>query len=205
MNDVSVVPLEPSALDAAGEVLTRAFVDDPAYVWMFRRVKPRSDAVRLLKRGYLKLGMRSGTCFAIMRRGKVVGASILSRPDAQRTTWEYFVHGMAPLVFRTGYATTRDMLTLGGRLGGIRRQFGPPRTWFLTALGVDPSLQGTGLGTAGLAHQAATARRDGLPLTFFTMKRKNVDFYSRRGCRVLHREVFGGPAEFTCWLMTTAD
>lgn len=196
-------PLTRPLLNPVAEVLAQAFVNDPAYVWMFRRLRHRQRAVRLLNRGYLKLGLRAGTSFAVLHRGRVVGGTVLSAANTQRTLLEYVVHGMAPLVLHAGYRTTRDMLNLSSQLGRIRQRYGPEQTWFGTAAGIDPNHHGHGWGGFALAHGIDLAQRDGLPLTFFTMKATNVAFYEKWGCRVLHHEILGGQPEFGCWLLTT--
>jgi GNAT superfamily N-acetyltransferase len=53
--------------------------------------------------------------------------------------------------------------------------------WYLGTLGVDPEVQGRGVGSALLAAWLAGADRDGLPAYLETDRERNVGFYARAG------------------------
>ncbi|MFM7270306.1 MAG: GNAT family N-acetyltransferase, partial [Actinomycetes bacterium] len=51
--------------------------------------------------------------------------------------------------------------------------------WYLVAIGVEPTQQGRGLGTALLAPGLAAADEQGLPAYLETEKERNLPFYGR--------------------------
>ena len=61
----------------------------------------------------------------------------------------------------------------------------PEPHWYLPLLGVDPVLQGQGVGSALLKVILDRADRDGLPAYLWTAKARNVPFYQHHGFRVL--------------------
>lgn len=67
--------------------------------------------------------------------------------------------------------------------------------WFLDVLGVTPSAQGLGLGSALVQHGLALADADGVAALLETGNPDNVDYYRRFGFDVWHQEAApdGGP------------
>ena len=66
-----------------------------------------------------------------------------------------------------------------------------PDIWYASSLTVDPSAQGTGVGTKFLAFWEEYIReRGGKQLVFFTNSRKNLDFYIKRGYEVFDEREF---------------
>ena len=72
--------------------------------------------------------------------------------------------------------------------------------WYLVAIGVDPALQGSGVGTRLLAPGLAAADAEGLPAYLETEKERNLPFYGRHGFEVrdeISRR--GTPTVWTMW------
>jgi ribosomal protein S18 acetylase RimI-like enzyme len=59
--------------------------------------------------------------------------------------------------------------------------------WHLPLIGVDPSRQGLGYGSALLVEMTRTRDREGLPLYLEATSPANVAFYRRHGFRPLGR------------------
>jgi len=57
--------------------------------------------------------------------------------------------------------------------------------WYLPMIGVDPSRQGRGLGSALLAHRVAECDAQGLPAFLESSNPANVPLYERHGFRVV--------------------
>ena len=57
--------------------------------------------------------------------------------------------------------------------------------WYLPMIGVDPSQQGRGIGSALLTHALAICDRDGLPAYLESSNPKNVPLYERHGFEVV--------------------
>lgn len=61
----------------------------------------------------------------------------------------------------------------------LKTQTGP---WiYINVLGVEPALQGNGIGTSLMHHAIANADRDHLPMGLMTDTERNVRFYTRLG------------------------
>lgn len=71
--------------------------------------------------------------------------------------------------------------------------------WFLATVGVDPSQQGKGLGTAVIRLGLTAADTEGVPAYLDTSDERNVGFYERLGFRVTATVPIpdGGPTTWT--------
>lgn len=65
--------------------------------------------------------------------------------------------------------------------------------WYLPLIGVDPSLQGRGLGSALLRHDLERCDREGLLAYLDSTNPKNLSLYRRHGFEVID-EIQAGPA-----------
>jgi ribosomal protein S18 acetylase RimI-like enzyme len=74
--------------------------------------------------------------------------------------------------------------------------------WYLPMIGVEPSQQGRGLGSALLAHRLAECDAQGLPAYLESSNPANVPLYERHGFRVV-AEIQSGDSP-TAWPMLRA-
>jgi ribosomal protein S18 acetylase RimI-like enzyme len=193
----TVRPFVRADLTATVAMLVRAFDDDPVMRWIFpdermrRRRLPPFFAASL--RGS---GLRyQGTEVAAMG-GAVLGAAIWLPPD----TWR-------PPLWRQILGLPGVLLTLGSRLPAASAVYGallrvhPSRPhWYLSGIGTDPPVQGTGVGGELLRSRLARCDAARLPAYLESSKERNVPFYERHGFAVIGELTVpgGGP---TLWLM----
>jgi GNAT superfamily N-acetyltransferase len=87
-----------------------------------------------------------------------------------------------------------------GHIAPKHEQHMPETHWYLMILGVDPPLQGQGIGGRLIQPVLGEADRDGLPCYLETAKARNVPFYERHGFAVIEETDApdGGPH---MWLM----
>jgi GNAT superfamily N-acetyltransferase len=92
---------------------------------------------------------------------------------------------------------------LGSAFSMIAEVRTPEPHAYLHLLGVEPELQGRGLGAEVMAPGLAATREAGLPACLDTMNPANVPFYESHGLVVRHeiRLAAGGP---TVWHMASA-
>ncbi len=76
----------------------------------------------------------------------------------------------------------------------------PEPHWYVAALGVDPEVQGQGLGSVLMAHGMARADRDGRPIYLETETERNVGFYRRFGFDVVEEFIPEG-LNVPMWLL----
>lgn len=182
----SALPLPASRLREAAAVLTRAFMDDPLYVHLLPSREERARRLPLLWRGLVRYSLRYGMVDAAPG---MAGVACWLRPGCEDVT--------AGRVLRTGLAfpgallrlpatARRALLEMARELDRLRREILGGPAWYLWALGVEPPLQGRGIGGALLARGLARADRDGLPCYLETMNERDLGFYERYGFEVVH-------------------
>ncbi len=73
--------------------------------------------------------------------------------------------------------------------------------WYLSAIGVDPANQGSGVGAALLRSRLAGCDQAGLPAYLESSKESNIDFYQRFGFAVTEQYPVapGGPSAWSMW------
>lgn len=184
-------PLQRDDVAPLAGVLARAFDDDPPFLWS--QPNPRKRA-RRLRRMY---GGRVRTLWAedqSVTTDDRAGVALWAPPDGWRVPPSEMVSAL-PAV-------------LGPRLvpmlAGMRKvEELHPRAphLYLAVLGVDPSRQGSGLGTALLEPGLARCDREAIPAFLETAKERNVAYYERFGFRVTDcvKLPRGGPPIWLMW------
>jgi len=178
----SVGTLEPGDRSEATEVLARAFRDNP----LNRAVIASADPARRLRsnrygmRSLLPVAVEHGRVLSVRSERRLVGVLISTPP------------GGYPLPPPSLGSRVRCLLGQGVRVAhrwscvfetlAVRRSSEP--LWYLGTLGVDPSCQGGGFGSALLAAWLEEVDRDTSPACLETDVRANIAFYARAGFQV---------------------
>jgi len=193
----TVRPFARADLPAAVATLARAFDDDPVMTWIFP-----DDAMRRRRLpGFFGSALRGsglrheGTEVAV-RGGQVLGAAIWLPPGTWRPPLWRQLAALPGLVFRL-----RSRLSVASVTYGALVRLHPERPhWYLSGIGTDPAVQGTGVGGELLRSRLARCDADRLPAYLESSKERNVPFYERHGFRVTGEVTIpgGGP---TLWLM----
>jgi ribosomal protein S18 acetylase RimI-like enzyme len=108
--------------------------------------------------------------------------------------------GMLGVPFRAGFGPFVKFMTANETMDKIHKARVPEPHWYLMIVGVDPELQGQGVGSAIVREGLAIADRESKPCYLETSERRNLAFYERLGFVVLEEANFGkgGPA---AWAM----
>lgn len=179
---------------AATEVLARAFFDDPLFVW----VEPDNDRrVRLLP-FIMGVGVRYGALFGEVHStlDAIKGAAVWLPPGDSIATPERLVQAGF-----TEAASNMDETGLN-RFGAfmdhaeqVHDQVMEGDHWYLMILGVDPPIQGQGIGSTLLQPMLQRTDTERLPCYLETAKERNLAFYRRHGFEVVHDGAMpgGGP------------
>lgn len=177
----SVEPLRRGDLSEAGDLLARAFRDNP----LNRAVIGKSTRRRLRAnlhgmRAHLPQAERHGLLLGGRVEGRLVGALSSTPPGA----YPLPAPGLA----------LRLRCLLGQGVGVARRwarvyealqELHPvDRHWYLGTLGVDPALWGRGFGTHLLSGWLQLVDADGKPAYLETDAASNLRFYRRAGFEV---------------------
>jgi len=179
---VDVAGLEPREIGAAGELLARAFRDNPLNraVISQRSAERRLRANRWGMQTQLPLGARQGLCLAARCDARLAG-SLVSVPP-----------GRWPLPLPAFRDRIRCLFGQGLRVSSrwarvaetLHEHHEPLPHWYLALLGVEPELQGSGVGAALLGAWLRLVDADGRGAYLETDTSRNVAFYERAGFRV---------------------
>ncbi len=190
--------LKESQLDEAGEVLGRAFFDDPLMEYILPDADSRSDKVTW----FLRTGARYGQLFGEVHTTpeSVDGAACWIPPgEADMTLFRMARAGMLLVPFKLGLGAFRRFLKVNDYIEELHKRDMPEDHWYLMILGVDTEKQGQGVGSSLVAPMLARAEAEGLPCYLETMKEINVAFYEKHGFQVVVEDDLpgGGPHFWT--------
>jgi len=168
--------------DAAeiARVLTAAFYGDPLVGWILPSERSRYRRLRrIFGVGLRHESLRHGGVDVAWADGRIVGAAIWFPPE----TWSAGTEVSA----LPGY-----LRALGRRVVAVTRYESAavrvhPREqphWYLSYLGVDPALQGHGIGAALLRSRLAQCDEEGLPAYLESSNVENDPLYEHFGFNV---------------------
>lgn len=192
-----VRPFVRADLAATVAALARAFDDDPVMTWIF----PDDQMRRRRLPSFFSAALRGTSAHPegaeVAAQGdQVLGAAIWLPPGAWRPPlWRQLVT-LPGVVIRLG-----SRLSVAGATYGALLRVHPARPhWYLSGIGIDPPVQGTGVGSQLLRSRLARCDAAGLPAYLESSKERNVPFYERHGFTVVGELTVpgGGP---TLWLM----
>src|SRR4051794_37552160 len=174
---MTVRPVTADDVPALAAVLTRAFASDPVTRWLYGEGPRRERWLRRFFAWQLRRLLPQDVSWTTTARD---GAAAWALPDRWRE---------APLdMVRLVWATLPGVLPRARRvldgLGEVEARHPSDRHLYLTALGVAPERQGTGVGSALVRPGLDLCDREGLPAYLETATARNVAFYARHGFRV---------------------
>jgi ribosomal protein S18 acetylase RimI-like enzyme len=195
---VEVVRLEDSRLGEASDVLARAFLEDPAWVWLI----PDAEKRRHLLPWLFRVGFDVTAADVWTTAGVVRGAARWLPPGRPPMRVRPTLKALVTTPFRLGSAIA-PFLAYGRAVESLRAEAMPGEHWYLAGIGVDPSAQRRGIGAALLEPGIAAAARAGLPAVLLTNNEANLRFYERHGFRIVREDQTpkGGPQ---AWAMVKA-
>lgn len=181
---IEPVRLGAGQVDEAGEMLARAFFDDPSKVYLTPSERKRKRILPWLMRVSVLYGRRYGEVYTTPN--SVGGAAVWLPPgDEEMTPLRMLRAGMLPAPFKLGLRAFLRFLRATDHLDELHKRDVPDDHWYLILLGVDPERQGQGVGGSLIQPIIARADASGLPCYLETMKERNVTFYRKHGFEVL--------------------
>jgi GNAT superfamily N-acetyltransferase len=182
--EVEIERLRPEDVDGAIEILARAFHDDPGALIVEPDPALRPAALTALFAPVVRQALPFGHVAAARLDGRIVGVATFLPPGHDTATDEEMIAaGLLEAIAAAPAAAER----MGPMLDFLEAQHvraidGPH--WRLEFFGVEPDLQGSGVGSRLIrsGHSVADAAGERCYLETFTQK--NVDWYEKRGYRV---------------------
>lgn len=176
--------------------MARAFHDDPVMTWIFPDEQMRRHRLPPFFASAIRSNLSHGNTEVAVRGEQVLGCAIWLAPG----TWR-------PPVWRQLIALPSVIVRLRSRLAVASTTYGallavhPDKPhWYLSGIGTDPPVQGTGVGGALMRSRLDRCDAARHAAYLESSKESNVPFYEQYGFRVT-RELSipgGGP---TFWLM----
>ena len=193
--EVNVRKYAPAERAQLTAVMARAFDDDPIANWFAAQDAKRARRIHDFMTVGLKIiarhdeiyttdGVEGGACWAPPGKWKMGMVQQL---------------GLLPSIVRT--ATLRRVPAVMGGLTAVEKKHPHTPHWYLFALGVEPDLQGCGIGTQLMAPVLERCDREGTPAYLESSKERNVPLYERNGFKVTEEFQVpnGGPPIWLMW------
>src|SRR5437660_2229617 len=155
---MNIVRLEDERLGEASAVLARAFLDDPAWVWLI----PDAERRRRLLPWLFRVGFDVTAADVWTTSGIVRGVARWLPPGRPPMRVGPTLKALVTTPFRLGSAIG-PFLAYGRAVEAMRAEAMPDPHWYLAGIGVDPSAQRRGVGAALLQPGLEAAARSGLP------------------------------------------
>jgi GNAT superfamily N-acetyltransferase len=196
--DLEFRPLRAEEVDGAAEMLARAFRDDPGSIIIEPDPSKREAANRTLFPVIVRHAVGVGEVTAAIADGRILGIATWLPPGRVLPTEDELVAaGLLDAVAAVPEAATRMGPMVAFLDDQMRRAISGPH-WRLEFFGVEPELQGSGIGNRLIesGHRRANAAGERCYLETFTMK--NVAWYAKRGWAVVIEGIVPG-AETTVW------
>lgn len=160
---------------AAIGVITLAFSTDPVARWMYPHPDHYLQYFPLFIRAFAGKSFDQGTAYLAPDAG---GAALWFGPHTEPD--EDALIGL--FWSTTSDAVQKDLFPIFEQMG----EFHPTHAhWYLPMIGVEPSSQGKGVGSALLQHSLANCDADGLPAYLESSNPRNIPLYERFGFEVI--------------------
>ena len=186
--------LKHSEIRQAAELAARSF-DDYEYFtnWFPEKEERNRVQFAIIWREY-KTNFGTAVYLTAKQDGKLVAVAQLNPPTYKKPSdFRYVLHGWLKVYKAGDRKTIDDWLAMDASCGKPCHDYQKtgPDIWYASSLSVDPSAQGTGIGSKFIEYWESYVReRGGKQLVFFTNSQKNLNFYRKRGFEVFDERVF---------------
>jgi len=186
MSAVETLPQEMG--ERALSTICQAFSQDPMVRWIFPDAEGRARLLPALFRVMMRYGLRRGH---VTHSQDARAVAVWFSPENPVGVGGLIQAGMLTVPFKTGFGPWAKFLGANGVMEKIHKKYVPEPHWYLLGIGVDPELQGQGIGTTLLEEGLARADASGVPCYLETSEPRNLPFYERLGFVVLEDAVLG--------------
>jgi ribosomal protein S18 acetylase RimI-like enzyme len=175
-------------------VLARAFADDPMVRWFARQDERREARARRLFDWYLRDAVPHGLCTTT---DALDGAAVWCPPGGwTMPLWRQAA--LLPTILGITGVTNAPSRIAGVDL--LSRKHPPRPHYYLAVVGVEPELQGQGIGSALLQPVLDLCDRTRTGAYLENTKEQNLPLYERHGFRVVEEITMPrGPRQWLMW------
>lgn len=201
MTEPLISPIRADQIPSAADVMADAFAEAPRFRFLVPSATQRPAKLRWYWRASIRASVLSGGVVHVARgeSGSVVQAVAIWDPPEQagHRALTLVRSGLWAAPVRLGISAYRRKRALRHLLSELDA---PNPCWYLNAIGVQPSEQGTGLGTALLGFMLKRVDEGALPSFLDTSVPHNLGYYERFGFRVTAESAL--PNGIPLWGMT---
>jgi ribosomal protein S18 acetylase RimI-like enzyme len=176
--------------------MARAFHDDPAMTWIFPDEAMRRRRLPPFFATAIRANMLQGNTEVVVTGEQVLGCAMWMAPGTWRPPLRQQLMALPSVIVRL-----RSRLAVASATYGALLAVHPEKPhWYLSGIGTDPPVQGTGVGGTLMRSRLARCDAARQPAYLESSKDSNVPFYQQHGFRVTRELTIpgGGP---TFWLM----
>ena len=172
----------------AAELAVRAFDDYEYFTNWFPKKEERNRIQKAIIWREYKTNFGTADYLTARLDGKLAAVSQLNSPRYRKPSdLRYVLHGWLKVYREGDRRTIDDWLAMDAAAGKPCHDYQKtgPGIWYASSLTVDPSVQGTGVGSRFIEYWEDYIReRGGKELVFFTNSEKNIAYYKKRGYEV---------------------
>jgi GNAT superfamily N-acetyltransferase len=194
----TIVPLTLSQLNPAAALMAHAFFDDPFFTFVIPDTLRRGDILNWLFEKLILYGILYGKVYTTPA---IEGIALLLGPKYPTLAlWGTLRTGLFRLPLKLSWHEFARSTRLAIHADQLHKKTVTGRHWYLNELGVDPNMQGQGVGRLLLQTVLEQADRTGLVCYLDTFNEKNLNFYQRNGFTIVNHGR-ANPASPQIWAM----
>jgi len=194
----NLVRLQQSQAKSAGEMLTRAFQDNPLLSYFIPNAIQRGNKLPCMFEFMVRLGISCGEAY--VTSSNLEGVAIWLPPGVNMTLWRMIRSGGLSLFFKLGMKSVLREWSADQFFASMRKRHTPFPHWYLALLGVEPKFQGKGYASRLLEPMLTRLDERHLPCFLETENERNVAIYQHYGFEVVEKATIPG-AGLTSWAM----
>lgn len=173
------IPLTASQINYAATVLARAFFEDPFFTFTLPDGVRRASILPWLFAKIIRYGITHGKVYTTPSKE---GAAIWLGPQKPTLKLAGIIQtGMFLLPLKLHWREFERSTRLSNYADQLHKKSIKGRHWYLYELGIEPALQGQGVGSALLQPVLAEADKNSLVCYLDTYNERNISFYGRIG------------------------
>jgi ribosomal protein S18 acetylase RimI-like enzyme len=193
-----LVRLQTAQTVQAGELLARAFHEDPLYTLVIPETGKRAKVLSWLFDRVVRYSLLYGQ---VHTTRTLEGVACWLPPGHTELTIGRLMHsGLYATPLKMGLPAYRRFDTYMGYSAELHKRLAPESHWYLWAVGVDPASQGKGIGGRLLEAMLARASAEGTACYLETGVESSIRFYEKHGFQVVEEGQVPGQA-LPVWAM----
>jgi ribosomal protein S18 acetylase RimI-like enzyme len=201
-----VIALAEEHVAQTAHMLVTAFIDDPAYAYLFPERETRGAGLTDFFARNLRTHLRHACTFVALDAGERAIATITLRPPGgiDISLWTMLRRGLLPFAIAHGRGALRRLFWLKHTYDGLEAEAAQAEPHaYVHMMAVSAEQQGRGIGSRLLAKVLADRAGNVAQTVLTTNLPRNVVFYRRHGFESITQRTLNPPDgdAYTVWLM----